>query len=380
MSKLKNQNGRWWGRRPRSTSTSTRIATGYALEQLESRILLSADLAAAAQLKPDMATETPHQAVILNVPETTAVAGQQALESLLAQVRSAEATVPQRPVTSPPGSATEFTRMFPNLPPFAADTPALHQALLELGKPGGLMDARDDLSDPKTLITDPTKSLNNPDNPTMIAGMTFLGQFLDHDLTFDRTSILGQPQDPASTPNARTPAFDLDSVYGGGPKVSPQLYDQSAEGMGIKFVIQPIPGSAEQSRGGIVRYDVPRDAQGVAVIADPRNDENLIISQLHLAFERFHNAVVDQLLDQVAQKNGKGNGHGPDGHGQADPDKVFAEARRTVEWHYQWIIVHEFLPKTIGSELVNEELTQGPTFYDARHDASIPVEFSVAAY
>ena len=79
------------------------------------------------------------------------------------------------------------------------------------------MDAGDDLSDPVTLITDPAKSVHNPDNPTMTAGFTFLGQFLDHDMTFDPTSSLARRQDPESIRNFRIPALDLDSVYGGGP-------------------------------------------------------------------------------------------------------------------------------------------------------------------
>lgn len=309
--------------------------------------------AAAVQVKPETLA-LPPQAVVLNMPQAPVVATGQQGEMLSTTATSSNGTV-----------VTDFSRLFPNLPAFAADTPAIHQALLELGKPGALMDAGDDLSDPKTLITDPTKSLNNPDNPTMTAGMTFLGQFLDHDLTFDRTSILGQPQDPTSTPNSRTPAFDLDSVYGGGPNLSPQLYDQSPDGKGIKFLIEEIPGSASQSRGGVVRYDVQRDAQGVAVIGDPRNDENLMISQLHLAFQRFHNAVVDEITNTT---------------GLTDSTEIFAEAQRTVQRHYQWIIVHEFLPKTVGSELVNNELTEGPKFYDAHNAPSIPVEFSVAAY
>ncbi|MBA3802971.1 MAG: peroxidase, partial [Acidimicrobiia bacterium] len=80
-----------------------------------------------------------------------------------------------------------FGRLFPTLPPFAADTPTVRDALAELGAPGGPMDAGDDLSDPIALITDPAKSIDNPDNPAMTAGFTFLGQFLDHDMTFDPT-------------------------------------------------------------------------------------------------------------------------------------------------------------------------------------------------
>ena len=119
-----------------------------------------------------------------------------------------------------------FGWLFPTLPPFAADTPSIRDALAELGAAGGPMDPGDDLSDPVTLVTDPAKSLTNPNNPAITAGFTFFGQFLDHDMTFDPTSSLARRQDPEAIRNFRIPALDLDSVYGGGPVASPQLYDQ----------------------------------------------------------------------------------------------------------------------------------------------------------
>jgi hypothetical protein len=123
-----------------------------------------------------------------------------------------------------------FGRLFPTLPPFAADTKPIRDALTELGAAGGPMDPGDHLSDPVTLLTDPAKSVDNPDNPTITAGFTFLGQFLDHDMTFDPTSSLARRQDPEAIRNFRIPALDLDSVYGGGPVASPHLYDRTVDG------------------------------------------------------------------------------------------------------------------------------------------------------
>src|SRR4051794_18542078 len=185
-----------------------------------------------------------------------------------------------------------FGRLFPTLPPFAADTPLIRDALVELGAAGGLMDPGDDLSDPITLITDPGKSARNPDNPASTAGFTFLGQFLDHDMTFDPTSSLARRQDPEAIRNFRIPALDLDSVYGGGPGASPHLYDVTVDNGQTTFFVEPNPGSNTVSIDGSLRYDVPRNSQLTALTGDPRNDENLIISQLHLAFLRFHNRVV----------------------------------------------------------------------------------------
>lgn len=251
-----------------------------------------------------------------------------------------------------------FGRLFGGLPPFAADNPQVRHALLEIGKVGGIMDAKDKLSKgPLLLITDPTLSAKNSNNLTMGAGMTFLGQFLDHDMTSDPTSSLERQVDPEQIANFRTPSFGLDSVYGSGPSASPHLYDQSATGKGIKFLVEETGTPGKQ--------DLPRNSQSTALIGDPRNDENLVISQLQLAFLKFHNAVVDHVVSEI---------------GLTDSGAVFAEAQRIVRWHYQWIITHEFLVKTCGQTVVDDVINNGRKFYKWRNGPFIPVEFSVAAY
>jgi len=259
-----------------------------------------------------------------------------------------------------------FGRLFPTLPPFAADTPLIREALTELGAKGGPMDADDDLSDPIALITDPSKSVNNPDNPAITAGFTFLGQFLDHDMTFDPTSSLARRQDPESIRNFRIPALDLDSVYGGGPVASPHLYDASVDGGRTSLLIEENPGSDAVSVDGVARFDVPRNSQHTALVGDPRNDENLIVSQLHLALLRFHNHVAADVRADL----GTGLTAG----------EIFAEAQRLVRWHWQWLVIHEFLTTTVGADLVDDVLTNGPRHFTWRHDPYIPVEFSVGAY
>jgi hypothetical protein len=259
-----------------------------------------------------------------------------------------------------------FGRLFPTLPPFAADTPLIRSALMELGAKGGPMDAGDDLSDPITLITDPAKSAHNPDNPAMTAGFTFLGQFIDHDMTFDPTSSLARRQDPEAIRNFRIPALDLDNVYGGGPVASPHLYDATVDGGRTTLLVEEIPGSAAVSIDGSARHDVPRNSQRTALIGDPRNDENLIVSQFHLALLRFHNRVVADVKAALGGSHTAG--------------EIFAEAQRVVRWHYQWIVLHEFLAATVGAALAAEVREHGPRHFRWRHDPYIPVEFSVAAY
>lgn len=224
------------------------------------------------------------------------------------------------------------------------------------------MDAQD-TGTPVEMIVNPTP--NNPNNPEMTAGFTFLGQFLDHDLTLDPTSSLERQNDPEQISNFRTPALELDNVYGAGPGAAPHLYDQTVDHGMTKFLVEANPGSENLARQGVQKFDLPRNSQGVALIGDPRNDENLILSQLQLAFLKFHNAVVDHLKQNM---------------GMTQPREIFAEAQRLVRWHYQWIIVNEFLPKTVGASMVKNVLTKGRKFYKWRNEPFIPVEFSVACY
>jgi hypothetical protein len=249
-------------------------------------------------------------------------------------------------------SAT-FGRMV-HLPPFAADSPELRAALLTIAEPGGMLDAKDDLfgpaGGPVNLITDPKLSLVNKNNPHDTAGMTFVGQFIDHDLTFDATSKLGVATDPTRSPNARSARFDLDSVYGGGPVTQPELYDS----------VNPVKLRVES--GGQFE-DVPRRGDFSAVIGDVRNDSNLIVSGLHAAFLEFHNHAVDEVTTAGA-----------------DPGDVFAQARHETTWHYQWLVVNQVLPNFVGQPLVDAVLRHGPRFYQPGNEAYIPVEFSGAAY
>lgn len=249
------------------------------------------------------------------------------------------------------GPSDRFGRMF-HLPPFAAPTPAVTAALIELGQRGGLMDANDQLSaGPVQLIVDPALSLNNPNNENHTAGVTFVGQFLDHDMTFDTTSRLGRPANPRRTPNARRPYFDLDSVYGDGPSGSPQLYEAADL---AKFRVES---------GGLYE-DLPRDETMRAIVADPRNDETVAVAGLQAAFLLFHNRVVDRLRLEDPT---------------IDDEDAFTRARQQTTWHYQWLIVHEFLPLFVGAPMVDRVLAEGPRYFRPREGrAFIPVEFQMA--
>jgi Animal haem peroxidase len=263
---------------------------------------------------------------------------------------------PERDRRSVPNS---FTRMFPQLPPFADARPQVIAALTDMGKPEGIMDANDPLaSGPKLLITDLSLSANNPNAamPNGAAGTTFLGQFVDHDMTFDASSPLGVPTPPRQIRNVRLPALDLDSVYGGGPGSDPRLYDRSDR---AKLKVES---------GGAFE-DLPRLPDGTALIADPRNDEHIILAGLHAAFLLFHNRMVDRV--RASRESDA-----------ADVGSAFQRARQLTTWHYQWIVLNEMLPSFIGRPMVDDILRRGRRFYRPGDEnaAAMPVEFQGAAY
>ena len=236
-----------------------------------------------------------------------------------------------------PGSGGgRFGRMFPALPrrdAGAAATEALASAL--------------------TAISD------NNENRSIPAGYTYLGQFIDHDITFDPVSQLQRDNDPSALVDFRTPRFDLDSVYGSGPAAQPYLYDWSGPRAlrGVKLLV----GSSPAPHGAPAIADLPRNAQERALIADGRNDEHLILAQLHLLFLRFHNRVVDHLREHHS--------------GLAGP-ALLDEARRRVRWHYQWIVMHDYLPRLVGPRAAIAQRRD----FSWRDEPFMPVEFSGAAF
>jgi Animal haem peroxidase len=198
------------------------------------------------------------------------------------------------------------------------------------------MDAHDALAaGPVALIVDPALSRTNRDSDQHTAGLTF---------------FRGSPTNPRTAPNARSAYFDLDSVYGDGPAGSPLLYDAVDR---AKFRLES-SGRFE---------DLPRDNSGTAIIADPRNDENLIIAGLQIAFLRFHNNAVDLVRRD---------------HPTWTADDIFAAARQLTRWHHQWVILHEVLPLFVGASMVDDVMIQGPRFYvPADGKASIAVDFQI---
>ena len=110
--------------------------------------------------------------------------------------------------------------------------------------------------------------------------------------------------------------------------------------------------------------DLPRNpANNAAFIGDPRNDENLMLPGLHAAFLLFHNRAVDRVRSE---------------NSSITNNEAFSQARRLTTWHYQWIILHEFLPLIAGQAVIDEILANGRRYYNPLRDEEfVPVEFQI---
>ncbi|MGA8209058.1 MAG: heme peroxidase family protein [Nocardioidaceae bacterium] len=202
------------------------------------------------------------------------------------------------------------------------------------------------------------------------AGYTYLGQFVDHDLTMDATRVrLGTEVAPGDLLQGRSPRLDLDSLYGAGPASPASAVFYEADGLHLRTG----RSQAIAPDGAKDGHDLPRAGTGRgaarkrrAVIPDPRNDENLIVAQTHLAMIRFHNRVVDKVPASVpaAQR--------------------FGRARRRVTMHYQWLLRHDYLPRICRPATLDRVWEQGRVLVEP--DAgptdvpTMPIEFSVAAF
>ncbi len=206
------------------------------------------------------------------------------------------------------------------------------------------------------------------ENPFIPAGYTYFGQFIDHDITFDPTPLSAKTTDPDALVDFRSPALDLDNVYGRGPDDQPYMYN----GIRLRVGAQP-PGAG----GAIVgtKADLFRLPDGTPILGDKRNDENKIVSQFHGALIQLHNKVVGQ--DELLAAFGADL--------QSDAGR-FRAAAALVRWHYQWVVVFDYLYRICQPDIVTEVLNFGGTprlQHYLKQEAAyayMPIEFSGAAF
>jgi hypothetical protein len=182
-------------------------------------------------------------------------------------------------------------------------------------------------------------------------GYTYFGQFLAHDLTKDASSVdAAWRKEPHELENLQTPKLDLAALYGDGPEISPELYED--DGARLKI------GST--NHGG-KRFDICVGAQGERILADDRGAENLILRQMTAVFARLHNFAVEQFRDTISH-----------------PAKLFARARLQTQWQFQWLVVKDYLPTLLNLEVYQKVFVEGGATI-RWNNFSIPIEFSAAA-
>ncbi|HEY0382643.1 MAG TPA: heme peroxidase family protein [Candidatus Elarobacter sp.] len=245
-----------------------------------------------------------------------------------------------------------FGRIFRALPPadFGSNDTA---SVAALGKLAAKMVSAADPADPK----------DGPDSEEsgIPAAYTYFGQFIDHDLTFDPASSLQRQNDPDALVDYRSPRFDLDNVYGRGPADQPYMYE---DGRSFHLGL-PLSGAAANPHA----KDLPRSQANPkrAIIGDPRNDENVIISEFQGLLHRFHNKIAND-----------------------NATWTFAQVQREVRFHYQWVVLNDFLPAIIDEEVLELVLPRphhhqhlfrpNLEFYKPKNETFMPLEFSAAAY
>jgi nucleoid-associated protein YgaU len=272
-----------------------------------------------------------------------------------------------------PADLNAFDFLFPTLQEDPNNLlPESPQTLVNLKNLGRIMEDRE---------VDPEPGVASTRDSNIPAAYTYFAQFVDHDITLEvqpadlppsasgsMTQILAPDMTPLSVAqiraalrNFRSPSLDLDSLYG-----VPAPRDPNNGHKMLIGHVTPLNGTAKPSLrppGKGDDNDLPREGRGAdilhdraAIIGDPRNDENLIIAQLHLAFLKAHNALVDLGL-------------------------TFAQARTVLRQHYQHIILHDFLKRVADPQIVDDVIQNGNRWFNASADPFfMPVEFAVAAY
>jgi Animal haem peroxidase len=227
---------------------------------------------------------------------------------------------------------------------------------------------------------------------------TYFGQFVNHDMSAPIGSLASEAEsippvevignlgpapdlDKQTRPESIAPILEavrnehanplmLDSLYGNGPDSEDDEVRALYELDSVTFKIgksveisESDLGTTTTKPGAVIRKHGAPDLMrknGSALIADRRNDENLIISQLHLALLLFHNKTVEALQSKFS-----------------DRKELFAEARKEVTLHYQWCILHDYLPQLLWEDTLDEVLANGPIL---KTPSGIPMEFTAAAF
>jgi len=205
------------------------------------------------------------------------------------------------------------------------------------------------------------------------AGYTYFGQFVDHDLTNDVTSLgdvasleqlEGVGIEPEQILNRQTPHLDLSHLYGQGPggNLSRALYEHGdvrlRVGERYRSNVRRRPATLPRS------FDVALDNDLRPLVADRRASENIIIRQITAAFARLHNVAVEQWRSRAT-----------------GPDDLFKRARLQTTWQFQWMVVNDYLATILHPDVYDRVFVRKqPSFrWQPPQVFCIPIEWSVAA-
>ena len=190
---------------------------------------------------------------------------------------------------------------------------------------------------------EPTADNPAGDNPRIPAGWAFFGQLLAHDLSHERRPLSADAAPhAASGPTHRARGLTWETVYGLGPAEQFYLYEP---GDPDRLLLE------RRGAGGAAVWDLPRLADGRAVVPDARDDSNVPVTQLHVALARVHNRLV-------ADARGRG----------IAPGASFEDARRQLRWHVAHVVAREYVPLVTGRG--GAEATPG----------ALPVEFAAGVF
>lgn len=237
------------------------------------------------------------------------------------------------------------------------------------------------------------------DNTAIPAGYTYLAQLVAHDLVQNVGALppisefTGQLQR-----DYRIQRMVLDTIYGSGPSAGATHFEPSRSGFGRELTLRlghvrkeeghpaqespplltgqpardiargrcPFRGDTSAGElGPVARHGTPD-----AMIADLRNDDHVIISQMTALFHEAHNAIFHKLTKR---------------HGNAAQNiknRIFLEARKVLAFVYRRIVVVDLLSRLLDQDIYEEyrDAKRNALDPDTLTDTRVPVEFSHAAY
>ncbi|MEP0175240.1 MAG: peroxidase family protein [Paraglaciecola sp.] len=187
------------------------------------------------------------------------------------------------------------------------------------------------------------------------AGYTYFGQFIAHEI------VPCSNPEPSEHNYTTSPELDLKSLYG-----EPSQYSMLFDDEGKFRVSDNRP------------YDVIRDENGRALIPDQRNDENAIILQFHVLWQKIHNKIIDLITPSIDEKC------------KLNSVATHNEARKITTALFQYLTIYDYAERILHPKVFKcyfGTISKAPTIQTKEYILkdntklnAIPVEFSHAVF